>query len=113
MEVMDEVFLSGRKCQNHVPEVNGKICCKLSISCNHPSKDYPLFKAQSPLWNFSHRGFQTCALKKSVKNIEYLQLEVMAFGDATNDHTMLEPSGVGVCFEKAAAMIQGKIADII
>ena len=69
----------------------------------HPSKDYHFFKTQSTLMEFSHRRVSKAyALKKFCEKHQISTAEVMAFGDTTNDHTMLEPSGVGVCLKNGS-----------
>lgn len=62
---------------------------------------------------FSHRRVSKAyALKKFCEKHQISTAEVMAFGDTTNDHTMLEPSGVGGCL-KNGSDDKKAIADII
>lgn len=51
-------------------------------------------------------------MKKFCEKHQISTAEVMAFGDTTNDHTMLELSGVGVCLKNGSDDTKA-IADII
>ena len=64
----------------------------------HPDPDYAAFKTQSTLIEFMDprlsKGF---AIREMQKLGEYEPHEVLAFGDTTNDNSMLEEAGWGVC----------------
>lgn len=64
----------------------------------HPDPDYAAFKTQSTLIEFMDprlsKGF---AIREMQKLGEYEPDEVLAFGDTTNDNSMLEEAGWGVC----------------
>ena len=64
----------------------------------HPDPDYAAFKTQSTLIEFMDprlsKGF---AIREMQKLGEYEPHEILAFGDTTNDNSMLEEAGWGVC----------------
>ena len=64
----------------------------------HPDPDYAAFKTQSTLIEFMDprlsKGF---AIREMQKLGEYEHHEILAFGDTTNDNSMLEEAGWGVC----------------
>ncbi len=64
----------------------------------HPDPDYAAFKTQSTLIEFMDprlsKGF---AVREMQKLGEYEPHEILAFGDTTNDNSMLEEAGWGVC----------------
>lgn len=64
----------------------------------HPDPDYAAFKTQSTLIEFMDprlsKGF---AIREMQKLREYEPHEILAFGDTTNDNSMLEEAGWGVC----------------
>ncbi|MGM9947923.1 Cof-type HAD-IIB family hydrolase [Floccifex sp.] len=64
----------------------------------HPSKKYAGFKTQSTLIEFMDprisKGF---ALEKLCEKTNIKPEQIMAFGDTTNDNSMLEKAGWGVC----------------
>lgn len=66
----------------------------------HPSSNYHAFKTQSTLLEFcDKRVSKAFALEKFCKQHKLSLSDVMAFGDTTNDNTMLQRSGVGVCMK--------------
>ena len=64
----------------------------------HPDPDFAAFKTQSTLIEFMDprisKGF---AIEKMQELGEYGPEEILAFGDTTNDNSMLEKAGWGVC----------------
>lgn len=64
----------------------------------HPDPDYAAFKTQSTLIEFMDprlsKGF---AIREMQKLGEYEPHEILSFGDTTNDNSMLEEAGWGVC----------------
>ena len=64
----------------------------------HPDPDFAAFKTQSTLIEFMDprisKGF---AIEKMQELGEYDPEEILAFGDTTNDNSMLEKAGWGVC----------------
>ena len=64
----------------------------------HPDPDYAAFKTQSTLIEFMDprlsKGF---AIEELQRMKEYEPEEILAFGDTTNDNSMLEKAGWGVC----------------
>lgn len=72
----------------------------------HPDPDYAAFKTQSTLIEFMDprlsKGF---AIREMQKLGEYEPHEVLAFGDTTNDNSMLEEKQDGVCVLPTAVMI--------
>ncbi len=64
----------------------------------HPDPDFAAFKTQSTLIEFMDprisKGF---AIEKMQDLGEYGPEEILAFGDTTNDNSMLEKAGWGVC----------------
>lgn len=64
----------------------------------HPSSAYHAFKTQDTLIEFSHRMVSKAYALKVFCERHTLPVEaVMAFGDTSNDNTMLQISGMGVC----------------
>lgn len=65
---------------------------------NHPNPYYKAFKTQSTLIEFADRRISKAyALKILCDNHDFSLENVWSFGDTTNDNTMLEASGRGIC----------------
>lgn len=79
----------------------------------HSSKVYHAFKTQSTLIEFTDRRCSKAyALQKFCRYHALDPSTVMAFGDTTNDNTMLQFSGLGVCMKNGSDDTK-KIADVI
>lgn len=80
---------------------------------NHPSPNYQGFKTQSTLMEFSDkRVSKAYAIKKFCALHNFTMEEVIAFGDTTNDNSMLEAAGIGVCLKNGSQDTKN-IADFI
>lgn len=64
----------------------------------HPDPDYAAFKTQSTLIEFMDPRLSKGFAIREMQNLgEYEPHEILAFGDTTNDNSMLEEAGWGVC----------------
>ena len=101
---------------NHISELyaeeNHKIMFRMSEEetaraeawlAEHPDPDFSAFKTQSTLIEFMDprisKGF---AIEKMQELGEYEPEEILAFGDTTNDNSMLEKAGWGVCLQNGS-----------
>lgn len=79
----------------------------------HKMEHYHAFKTQSTLIEFcDSRVSKAYALEKFCELNTISLKEVMAFGDTSNDNTMLEISGIGVCMKNGSEDTKA-IADMI
>lgn len=79
----------------------------------HPNPNYIGLKTQSTLIEFMDprlsKGF---AVHELCKYVPYTEDEVIAFGDTTNDNSMLEVSGWGVCLKNGSEDTKALADDI-
>lgn len=66
----------------------------------HPSLDYVGLKTQSTLFEFMDpRLSKGYGIHELCKYVDYTEEDIVAFGDTTNDNSMLEVAGWGVCLK--------------
>lgn len=86
---------------------------------NHPSKNFIGIKTENTMFEFCHAQASKGAILEKFCNKHQIDLaNVYAFGDMTNDISMLEVAGVGVCMlngsedtKKVAQYITDKAVD--
>lgn len=79
----------------------------------HPNPYYKAFKTQSTLIEFADRRVSKAIALDPICQHHAIRLEdIWAFGDTTNDNTMLEKCGLGICMANGTEDTKA-IADVI